>query len=304
MIQMILDEALQQSEALSEALKELQQFQFNSAANSIATHSLAVVITAGCAILLLRTAAGTRPSRFLKHLAISIILNAMFRLASIVYLLLKALMASHVQGLGSGLDNPVIARIALASMTLDKIWHGTDITISFLSTLFLFVVWDLLRRYPHEAVSRSFFTLLTALFGSTSLLAVTISLIIFAEKIQAHLWDFLNIMDVGSAAIVLSLVGWQLQTTLGPVMKIKNRVLRATLPWMTTFTYFIWGGVQPFYYWLRNLPWYSIFLLMSGFCATIMTIILCSQSLDEKPEYNSSDASMPLKTRKPWPRKK
>jgi len=260
-------------------INELQDAKLENVISLVALHTLAVMVTAGCAILLLRTAAGTVKSRFLRHLAISVILNVVYRLGSIAYLLLKA----ELEFINGG-KNPVDVRVAQFLPALNYTWHGIDIVISLLSSLFLFLAWDILRRYPEkEGTSRSLFTISTALFGSGSLLAVTMSLLALAEKVHAYLWIFLNIVDVTCAAAVLLLIGWQLHQSLGPCMKTSNRVLRLVLLGMTTFTYFIWGILQLFYYLLRNTSWYSIMLFMFGLSATIMTIILCSQALEEKP---------------------
>jgi carbon starvation protein CstA len=157
--------------------------------------------------------------------------------------------------------------------------------------LFLFAAWDLLRQYPDEGVNRSLFTILTALFGSGSLLVVLINLLAVAEKVQKYLWQVFQIIDLTTSTVGLLLIGWQLQKSLGSNMKTKNLVLKATVPWMTFIAYFIWASSQPLHYWLKEFSWYSALLLTSTLAAVIMTIILCSQALEEKPEYSSNRES-------------
>lgn len=266
----------------------LQSAQIQYVFPLIFTHSLAVVVTLGSAVLLIKTAVGTRKSRFLKYLAVSVFSNVAFRLGSIIYLLLKAALASLVL---DGVKPQGTAALAYVSSlnALESTWHSIDISMSLLSSVFLFAAWDLIRHYPHRTgVSRSFFGVLTALFGSGSILTIAISGLDVAERIHKHLWGILDVIDVSAATLGLVLVGWQLHKTLGPLVKTPNRVLRATLSWTTAFLYIIWGVVQPLYLLLSPTPWYSVTLLMLGFGSTILTIILCSQALEERPESNSS----------------
>lgn len=286
--------ALQDQTTLTSGVPQAwHDLQFHLVLDHITLHSLAAVVTAGCAILLFRTAAGTRESRFLKYLGVSIALNVVFRLGSVVVYLLKAGLVSLAarQEVSPG-DQQLAIKATQAMGTLVSTWHGIDITISLLCSWFLIMAWHLLRRYPNEGVDRSLHSTLTALFG-TGMLGVLSFLLDLAEKVKQNLWLMLDVMDVAGATIGLLLVGWQLQKSLGPRMKSQSRILRMTLPWMTTFVYFIWGGLQPFYPWLKEWSWYSNLLLIAGVSGIIMTVILCSQSLEEKPEYRSDSGAPP-----------
>lgn len=237
----------------------------------IALHSLAAVLTAGCVVLLIRTVGGTLHSRFLKHLTVSVALNVMFRLGSITYLLLEYKFSQYPEAL----------------KIISSTWEGIDITISLLASWFLITTWHLLRRYPNEGVDRAFYTTLTAAFGAISL-AVLTNLKEITELVQSYIWTILKTIDVLAAAAGLILVGIQLGITLRPKMKTQSLIWRATLPGMTTFVYVVWGAFQPLYYSFKGTSWYSILLVMAGVSAIIMTVILCSQTLEEKPEYNSN----------------
>jgi hypothetical protein len=171
---------------------------------------------------------------------------------------------------------------------MNSTFHGISLMISLLSNLFLFAAWDLLRRYPEQGVRKSLFTALTTFVGSSSLLIVLINLTVIIEKAQSQFWRILDVIDLGSSTAAILLLGWQVQKTLGRM--IKGRISRATLPWITFMAYLIWGSSQPFHELVRWYPWYAAILLLSGFAAAIMTIILSSKSLDERPEYSSSQA--------------
>ena len=285
MIHVLQDQAAQ----TYDVLHNLQALQSNLALDQIGLHSLAAVVTVACAILLLRTASGTLHSRFLRHLAVSVALNVLFRLGSIVHLLLKVGLAFIAAGHLSGTEDPHVATVKQAVALIDSTWHGIDITISLLATWFLITTWYLLRHYPNEGVDRLLYTILTAVLGA-GFLGVLTKFFDLAEKFQIGLWLFLDIVDVAAATVGLLLVGWQLHKTLGRKIKTKNAVVRNVLPWATAFLYFMWGGLQPLYYWLQGSSWYSVGLLMAGVSAIIMTIILCSLSLDDKPEYHSVGA--------------
>jgi hypothetical protein len=251
----------------------------------IFTHSIAVVVTIGSAVLLIKTAVTKLKSRFLKHLAVSVFSNVAFRLGSIFYLLLKAVLAYLVlQAVEHKQPTDALVKVLNA---LETTWRGIDITISLLSSVFLFAAWDLLRHYPNRVnVSQSLFGVLTAVFGTGSILTIVITGLSIAERIHEHLWQVLDCVDLLGATFGLIVVGWQLQKTLGVLMTNQKRVLRATLPWATAFFYFIWGIIQPLYHWLGDKSWYSVTLVILGFCSTILTIILCSLALEDKLENN------------------
>jgi hypothetical protein len=285
MIQMLQDQTAQ----ISEMMKAIQGAQFFDILGHVAWGGVAFVMNAGCAILLARTASGTRNSRFLRHLALSIALNAANVLVTIVYFLLRAALAFYVSQV-----KPDDTNLAIAfSQALDKLstaWGGISTIISLLSTVYLFMAWDLLRRYPNQGVSKSLFTTLAAFFGSGTLLAGLINLLIIYEKVQKHLWLVLSYTDLVSSAAGVLLVGWQLQRSLGPKIK-KNPVLKATVPGMTFIIYLIWGSAQLLHERFKVQLWYSILLFASSLGAIIMTIILCAFALEEKPEYSSTRKS-------------
>jgi len=181
----------------------------------IAFHSLAAVLTAGCAVLLIRTIIGTLHSRFLKHLAVSIALNVIFRIGSIVSLLLQHKFSAYPEAL----------------KIIESAWDGSDITISLLASWFLFTAWHLLRRYPNEGVDRTFFTTLTTAFGAICV-AVLTNRKDLADFGTTYIWQILKTIDVLAATTGLVLVGIQLGMTLRPKMKTQSRIWRATLPGM------------------------------------------------------------------------
>jgi hypothetical protein len=284
MTQMLLDPASQ----IPAVIKELQDAQFVNILSLLAVGFLALVLTSGCSILLARTAAGTLNSRFLRHLAIAFAIHAANVLVSIIYVLLKAALAFFALDMVKQ-GNPVPISISQGLNTMNSTFHGISIMNSLLSNVFLFAAWDLLRQYPNQGVSKSLFTILTTFFGSGSLLIVLINLLAIFEKAQKHFWPILHAIDLVSSAVGILLVGWQLQKTLGS--RITRPIWKATLPWMTFIAYLIWAGSQLVHQWLRWFSWYGALLLVSALGAAIMTIILCSYALEEKPEYSSNQAS-------------
>jgi len=253
------------------------KYKLDVALDRIAVHTVAAVVATVCVLLLIRTSTGTLHSRFLRHLAVSIGLVVVYRVGSIVDLLLHA-------GLGFvagrvGPNDPEAESMCRALTTLESTWHGIDVTISLLASFFLLTTWHLLRGYPDQNVSRSFYTWLNAILGT---LVGVVSLI---ATLQKPIWLALDVLDVSCATGGLWLVGWQIQKTLGPRIQTKNAVVRAILPLATLLAYLFWGGLQPFYYWPKDLSWYSIMLTIVGLTAIILTIMLCAQSLESRPEY-------------------
>lgn len=266
--------------------EEIQNAQILNVLSRLTVYSLSTVLNIGCAILLLRTAAGLRKSRFLRHLAVSLFINVGTAIVSITHVLLRAKLASVV-------TNP-----AEPSNEVVQIWNtlrsthaGITTILSLLSTWYLFAAWNLLRRYPNEGVDRSLFTILTACFGTGGLLVVTINLLNVFERTREHLWLVLKGIDLLSSAVGLLLIGWQFQKTLGPNMRTENAVYRAMIPFITFLAYSICGVSQLFHELLKEFSWYSTLLVTTTFGAIIMTIILCSQALEEKPEYSSTPKS-------------
>lgn len=268
----------------------IQQFENAKFANNIpglAIGALVLVMIYGCAILLARTAAGLNNSRFLKHLSVAFALNATGALVSVIFRLLKAALAHHALDTVNTVHllPPSFAR---GWIVMESALRGISIMISLLSNFYLFAAWDLLRRYPDQGVSKSLFTALTAFFGSSSLLIVLINILVIFEKIQNQFewaWTFI---DLTSSAAGILLVGWQLQKTLGK--RIVKQIWRRTLPWITFMAYMIWGISQLPHEVFKRAAWYDAILLLSAFAAGILTIILSSQALEEKPEFSSNQA--------------
>jgi hypothetical protein len=268
-----------------DVLQKLEELHFHLVVDRIAVHSVAAVVAAACFLLLIRTSATTLNSRFLRHLAVSIGLIVAYRLGSIVDLLLNAGLAFLSAGVSP--KDPAAGSLSQVLATLQSTWHGIDITISLLTSFFLFTTWSLLRGYPNENVNRSLFTLLTGAFG-VPILAMLVSLLQIAVQFQPPIWLVLDILDVSAATIGLWLVGWQLRKTLGPKMHTNNAVWKEILPLATALSYLLWGGLQPFYYWPLDSSWYSILLSIAGLCAIILTVMLCAQSLENRPEYGAA----------------
>lgn len=287
--QMLQDQAVQ----VAGALKEFQDAQFVNNITRLAMNGLALVLTSGSALLLARTAVGFINSRFLKHLAVALAINAANSLLTCVYVLLKAALAYFALETAKSV-NPLPESFHQGLITMSETFHGISLMISLLSNLFLFAAWDLLRRYPKQGVSKSLFTFLTTIFGSGSVLIMLINVLVIIEKAQSQFWRLLDILDLGSSAAAILLIAWQIQRTLGS--RVKERIWRATLPWLTFMAYSIWGVLQLLHEVVRWHIWYSTTLFLSAFAAAIMTIILCSKSLDEKPEYNSDQAPSPQLT--------
>jgi hypothetical protein len=261
--------------------------QVSDLGSHLTLHIVAAAVTMASAVFLFRTAAGAHRSRFLRQLGMSIALNVLFRIGAAVHLLLKAAVGFLAADAPTGSKMSTLAGQALP--IIDSTWHGVDIMISLLASTFLFMTWDLLRRYPNEGVHRSLFTALAAVLGAGSI-GVVVDLVQI-QSVQRHIWGILDLLDVGAAATGLVLVGWQLNRTLGPLVKSSNHVIRSVLPSATAFLYFVWGGIQPFYIFFGESPWYDNLLLLSGVSAIFMTIILCSQTLEEREGLETTPAS-------------
>jgi hypothetical protein len=278
---------LQEAAQTPVVMNEFYNVQFVNILHHLALGGLIFVLVSGCAILLFRTSAGLRNSRFLKHLAIAFALNAAGALESIVYQLLRAALAFFAIDLFNSTHQLPLSFHEGLNL-LNSTHHGLSVMISLLSNVFLFATWDLLRRFPSQGVRRSLYTALTTFFGSGSLLIVLIDFLDVFKRVREHFWLIVDYTDLVSSALGILLIGWQLQKTLGP--KIKKNIWKITLPWLTLMPYLIWGGAQLFHF-HRLFRWnsgYVTVLLISSLCAAIMTIILCSHALDEKSEYSST----------------
>jgi hypothetical protein len=284
---MLQDQAAQ----MAAVMKEFQDAQFVNNISLLAVGALALVLISGSALLLARTATGLLNARFLRHLAIAFAISAFNSLVTFIYILLKAALAYFALETAKSV-NPLPEPFPQGLLTLNSTFHGISLMLSLLNNLFLFAAWELLRQYPEQGVRTSLFTILTTFFGSGSLLIVLINLLVIIEKTQSQFWKILDVIDLGSSTAAILLLGWQVQKTLGRM--VKGRISRATLPWITFMVYLIWGGSQPFHELVRWFPWYAAILLLSGFAAAIMTIILSSKSLDERPEYSSQSPSQQL----------
>jgi hypothetical protein len=253
----------------------------------IALGIVTFVLITGCAILLARTASGMLNSRFLRHLATSLAINAAGALVFVVCFSLTATL-KFFQGKVM-INDPNAISFPQALNMVNSVWTVSGTMISLLSNAYLFMAWDLLRRYPNQGVKKSLFVALVAIFGTGSLLVMLINLLTIVEKLKEHLGQVITFIDLVSSATGVLLVGWQLQKTLGP--KIENPVLKMTLPWLTFMAYFIWGGGQLLHHWFKGLLWYSTLLSASSLSAVVMTILLCSYALKEKSKYSSNGAS-------------
>jgi len=263
----------------------IDEAQFVNIVPLLAVGALALVLISGCAILLHRTSAGMKDARFLRHLAFAFAINAANAFVSIVYFLLRAALAFFaIQEIhaGRGLPQSFIDGFEI----IKSAHHGLTMMISLLSNVFLFAAWDLLRRFPNQGVRKSFYTALMTFFGSGSILILVMNMASIFEKAQKHFLPLLDSIDLGTSAVGLLLIGWQLQKTLAP--RIKKYVWRVTLPWLTLMAYWVWAGSQLVHHWLRWKSWYVTLLLSAALFAAISTIVLCSQALDEKPEYSST----------------
>lgn len=116
-------------------------------------------------------------------------------------------------------------------------------------------------------------------------MVLLINLLVTVEKTQQQLWNVMRTVDLLTSAVGILLIGWQLQKTMTP--KVMQPILKATLPWMTFVTYLVWGSSQLFHEWLRWRSWYATLLLTSSLAVAVMTVIFCSLTLEEKPEYRS-----------------
>src|SRR5689334_19484675 len=87
-----------EAERITEMMGVLQKHLPWVSFDHIALGGLAFVVSGCCGVLLLRTASATLSSRFLRHLAVSLTLNAINVLVALTYLLLMAALAHAVVG--------------------------------------------------------------------------------------------------------------------------------------------------------------------------------------------------------------
>ncbi len=281
-----------QAEQINEMIKELQGSLHGAQLLDVIGHaawsSVALALNVSYAIFLHRTAAGLLKSRFLRHLSTSFALIAANVLVTIIYFLLipaLALVVCHAQ------PDKLQANLffSRAAGIVNTAWGIIPVVISLLSNVYLFMAWDLLRQYPNEGVRRSLYTTLAAFFGGSVLIAL-INLLTVYEKIEKYLGRVVIIIDLVSSTAAILLVGWQLKKTLGPKIQGKA-VLKAILPGVTFIAYLIWGSSQLLHARFKGLLWYSMLLFAASLCAVIMTIILCSLTLEEKRKYRSNKKS-------------
>lgn len=277
---------------ITEMIMELQGPRHVTQWLDIVSHAawggVAFTVNASCAIFLHRTAAGLLNSRFLRHLSTVFALSAANVLMKSIYLLLIPVLAfvvCHAQ------PDKLQAKsfFSQAEGIVHTTWSIIAVIISFLSTVYMFMAWDILRQYPNEGVRKSLYATLAAFFGGSVLVAL-INLLTVYEKVENHLSLVVIAIDLVTSATAILLVGWQLLKKLGPKMPEKA-ALKATVPGMTFIMYFIWGISQLLYWWLQDFLSYSMLLFTSSLGAVIMTIILCSMALEEKRKYRSNKKS-------------
>jgi hypothetical protein len=203
-------------------------------------------------VLLLRTAAGTRNSRFLRHLAYSLFPIVMFRFGRFIY-------EWKLQGLPEA----------------HATWDLIDIMLAVVNTYWLFLAWRLLSRYPSESVDRGFYTITTSVVGASAAI-----LALIPKPSDQAMKVVLLLFDSVLACIALVLIGSTMVRKLTPwgMSPIHQKSLRA----LTLVFYLAWGFLQLFYTLFKNNQTYFSVLLMSGMGTLLMTVVYAALSLQDR----------------------
>ncbi|SYZ71893.1 membrane hypothetical protein [Candidatus Zixiibacteriota bacterium] len=234
-----------------------------------------------CAVILIhRTADATLYSRFLKHIEYAFATTILFRVGNIAAAAVKSVLA--YQYLGWDLANTTIiySSAVTAYNTLQSInntWHATSVMISYLSTFWLLLAWWLLKKYPEEGIPRGFYSWSIGILGGLITIAAGVVTVIGASAI--FIIDFL---DIGTSAVAIFLVGWQLR-------KIEARKVNQALRGVVFLFYACWALMQVGVPIFRDRPEHPFFMVLMfvGFAAMLSTALLTSYILQDKPEYQA-----------------
>jgi hypothetical protein len=226
-------------------------------------------------ILFLRTAAPSVNSRYLKHLAGAYALIGLFYLSSILLVQYKLILFFSAQGQEYQVD-------ALFK-ELDKVGELIKLIFSSLSSCFLLLTWYLLRHYPKQGISRTF-------YGSV-FTAYCIAIPAIIGVAQVFEWQsvvVLNVTDSVFAFIGVLMVGfglcqliWHQKELSGPVRDI------ATL--LVAIAFLCWALPQPLYESHQGYVWFWVLLAIGKVIAGLAAILVSVAVLKAKPGFQGSE---------------
>jgi hypothetical protein len=234
-------------------------------------------------ILLLRLASGLRNGRFLRHLAGAYSLTAASHVGSVITAVFKDKFA--VDGLIST-DNATNAWSAI--LAVNAAWKEMDITLSFFSTFWLLLAWDLIAEYPKQGISKPFFTTATAILGLVmALLAVIVAAPIPSPVPGSHAYMVVQVVDGFSSAAALFLIGLAFCGVYPRSIGVSEEPQYRLLGFATGCFYMAWAVAEPLWYLLRDSLLFKVILLLLGLVSMLATVIFCSLALEEKSEFKT-----------------
>jgi hypothetical protein len=262
-----------------EDLTKLKMAMLSSNLDFVVWHLFATILAGFVVILLLRVASALQNARFLRHLAGAYSLVAAAHFGWIVTAIFKDRLAtealiSHESG-ASALD---------AVQTVQAAWDKMDITLSFFSTFWLLLTWNLIAEFPKQGISKPFFVSATAILGLVlALLAVIVAIPLGAA--DKGTYAFIEIVDVASSAAVLFVIGLAFCSIYPRKIGIAVHHKHRLFGFGTGCFYMVWAISEPLWYLLNRSLLYSVFLFLVGYASMLATVIFCSFALEEKREY-------------------
>ena len=262
-----------------EAIEALSQHFLADNVDTIALHSIGIILNIVGATLLLRIASATENSRFLRHLAVFYAFMAVGRLSLVITMLVVDRVAIDVFLINPAGPTAEELKGALAAIArIETFGTFVDVILSFLTSFWMYLTWRILIRYPKEGIKKGDFTLAVAVFGP---------LLGFLAAV-AVAWDVAMPMviqwgDVIFSAVMLIIVGFELRRRIGKAKQLKSAILRD----IVFAAYVGWAVLQPMYWTLKTAGWYKITLLLSSFVAMLLTVIYAASELEEKEAFQS-----------------
>lgn len=236
-------------------------------------HAVTIALTIA---LFLRTAAGTKGSRFLRHLAGAHGVTLAYYTGRVVVAWL-IWVVTHVD---TGQNTSMEAR-AQAGLAITNGWDTIDSVLSFFNSFWLFLVGDLLSKYPNEGIDRQRYGYLVTILG---VIWAGLFVVATANKVDrtAVLW-----LDAGVALAMIWYVGFELYR-----FGARARYWRIWLPVVTGFGYFAWGALQIgyAYYSARSIDPPRVYwwlMLGSKLICGLLTVVLSAAVLEEKEKFAS-----------------
>jgi hypothetical protein len=261
-------------------LTKLKMAMLSSNLDFVVWHLFATILAGFVVILLLRVASALQNARFLRHLAGAYSLVAAAHFGWIVTAVFKDRLATEAL-----ISHESAANALDAVQTVQAAWDKMDITLSFFSTFWLLLTWNLIAEFPKQGISKPFFVSATAILGLVlALLAVIVAIPLGAA--DKGTYTFIEIVDVVSSAAVLFVIGLAFCSIYPRKIGIAVHHKHRLFGFGTGCFYMVWAISEPLWYLLNRSLLYSVLLFLVGYASMLTTVIFCSFALEEKREYS------------------